>query len=68
MSGRKERMTSSPHDPYELGYTRATMTITKSSNNGNWNKSQKIVLFGLQAATRLHEIGITSNRKSEMLR
>jgi len=47
MSGRKERMTSSPHDPYELGYTRATMTITKSSNNENWNKSQKIVLFGL---------------------
>ena len=24
--------------------------------------------FGLQAATRLHEVGITSNRRSDMLR
>ena len=27
---RKVRMTSSPYGPYELGYTRATMIITKS--------------------------------------
>ena len=26
-------MTSSPYDPYELGYTRATMGTTKYNNN-----------------------------------
>ena len=29
-------MTSSPHGPYELGYTRATMVDTISRNNANW--------------------------------
>jgi len=27
-------MTSSPYGPYELGYTRATMAITKSYTKG----------------------------------
>ena len=34
-------MTSSPHDPYELGYTRVTMVSTKRSNHENGSKSQK---------------------------
>ena len=38
---RKVRMTSSPHDPYGLGYTRVTMSSTKSSNDENRSKSQK---------------------------
>ena len=34
-------MTSSLHDPYELGYTRATMVITKGGNSVSWSKSYK---------------------------
>ena len=40
---RKVRMTSSPHDPYGLGYTRVTMAITKSSNDASRSESLKIV-------------------------
>ncbi len=32
---------SSQDGPDRLGYTGATMVITKSSNNVNWSKSQK---------------------------
>tara|TARA_R110001592_G_scaffold150202_5_gene376020 strand:- start:5766 stop:5900 length:135 start_codon:yes stop_codon:yes gene_type:complete len=32
ISRRKVRMTSSPHGPYGLGYTCATMATTKGSN------------------------------------
>lgn len=53
-------MTSSPYGPYGLGYTRATMAITKSYTI---SKSLKIVVFGLYTATRIHEVGITSNRR-----
>ena len=38
---RKERMTSSHHGPYGLGYTRATMDSTEGSNAARWSKSQK---------------------------
>ena len=34
-------MTSNHHAPYGLGYTRATMAGTKSSNTVRWSKSQK---------------------------
>ncbi len=34
-------MTSSHHAPYVLGYTRATMVGTESSNTVRWSKSQK---------------------------
>ncbi len=34
-------MTSSHHAPYVLGYTRATMVGTGSSNTATWSKSQK---------------------------
>ena len=37
-------MTSSPYGPYELGYTRATMVITKRGNKETWSKSLKITL------------------------
>lgn len=39
---RKGGITSSPHDPYGLGYTRVTMVNTKRSNDGSRSKSQKI--------------------------
>ena len=34
-------MTSSPHGPYGLGYTRATMVMTKRSESASWSKSAK---------------------------
>ena len=34
-------MTSSPHGPYVLGYTRVTMSVTKGSDIVRWSKSQK---------------------------
>lgn len=34
-------MTSSPYGPYKLGYTRATMVITKSCNGVTWSESLK---------------------------
>ncbi len=46
-------MTSSPHGPYVLGYTRATMASTKGSNTVTWSKSHKACLStdrGLQFA------------------
>ncbi len=58
-------MTSSPHGPYALGCTRATMAGTEGCQTVRWSKSQKAgPMFGLQSATRLHEVGIASNRES----
>ena len=34
-------MTSSPHGPYGLGYTRATMVMTEGSKTARWSQSQK---------------------------
>ena len=34
-------MTSSPHGPYGLGYTRATMAVTAGSKGATWSKSLK---------------------------
>jgi hypothetical protein len=34
-------MTSSPHGPYRLGYTRATMAVTKGCEGVTWSKSFK---------------------------
>ncbi len=36
-------MTSSPHGPYILGYTRATMGYTKGRDIARWSQSQKVV-------------------------
>ena len=41
---RKERITSSRHDPYRLGYTRVTMAITKGSHGENRSQTLKICL------------------------
>ena len=55
-------MTSNHHAPYDLGYTRTTMAINKEKQDGDVERISK--QFGLQAATRLHEVGIASNRRS----
>jgi hypothetical protein len=34
-------MTSNHHAPYDLGYTRATMAVTKGSERVIWSKPQK---------------------------
>ncbi len=58
-------MTSSPHGPYRLGYTRATMAVTKGKQRGDLEPiSKKLPQFGLLSATREHEVGIASNRGS----
>ncbi len=37
-------MTSSPHGPYALGYTRATMAGTKGRDTARWSQSHKACL------------------------
>ncbi len=37
ISRRKVGMTSSPHGPYGLGYTRATMAVTVGSEGATWS-------------------------------
>ena len=44
ISRRKVEMTSSPHGPYGLGYTRATMDNTMGSQPARGSKSNKIIL------------------------
>ncbi|KAG5606564.1 hypothetical protein H5410_028056 [Solanum commersonii] len=39
---RKLGMTLSPHGPYRLGHTHATMAFTMGSNAVRWSKSRKI--------------------------
>ena len=59
-------MTSNHHAPYDLGYTRATMDGTEGSEGVMGSETREIrSQFGLQSATRLHEVGIASNRGSE---
>ena len=58
-------MTSSPHGPYVQGYTRATMGSTKGCKTAKVEQIPKNgPQFGLESATRLHEVGIASNRGS----
>ena len=38
---RKVGMTSSQHDPYVQGYTRATLAGTKGCDTARWSESQK---------------------------
>ena len=58
-------MTSNHHAPYVLGYTRATMAGNRVKRDGDVKQITKTQSqFGLQAATRLHEVGIASNRGS----
>ena len=68
--GRKEGQTSSQHGPYTLGYTHVTMgshsgfchLATGSESLENCSQ------WGLRSATRPHERGIGSNRRSATLR
>ena len=64
-SRRKAGMTSSPHGPYGLGYTRATMAVIAgiASLRGLANPKTPSQ-FGLHSAPRVHEVGIASNRGS----
>src|SRR5438105_13271894 len=55
-------MTSSQHGSYVEGYTHATMAGTTGCEGATWSQShQSRSQFGLQAATRLHEVGVASN-------
>ena len=58
-------MTSNHHGPYVLGYTRATMAITKSCNTAMWSESQKDSLSsdcGLQPAHTKSELLVIPNQ------
>ena len=58
-------MTSSHHAPYVLGYTRTTMVDNRGKRSREAEQTPETrSQFGLQAATRLHEVGIASNRRS----
>ena len=58
-------MTSSHHAPYDLGYTRTTMAMKQREARQRCGANpKKSPQFRLQAATRLHEVGIASNRGS----
>ena len=58
--------TSSHHGPYGLGYTRATMGDTDGCESAELELIlQSLPQSGLESATRLHEVGIASNRESE---
>ena len=62
---RKVGMTSSQHGSYVQGYTHATMAGTTGRQGVTRSKShQSRSQLGLQAATRLHERGVASNRRS----
>ncbi len=62
-------MTSGPHGLYAQGFTRATMGCTERGNTARWSKSHKAVLSSdCRLSTRLHEVGIASNRVSAMTR
>ena len=58
-------MTSNHHALYDLGYTRTTMALNKEKRSREVEQTSKTTSqFRLQAATRLHEVGIASNRGS----
>ena len=58
-------MTSNHHALYDLGYTRTTMALNKEKQDREVEQnSETTSQFGLQAATRLHEVGIASNSRS----
>ena len=62
---RKAGTTSSHHAPYDLGYTRTTMGVNKEKRNREEEQTSKThPQFRSQAATRLREAGIASNRGS----
>ena len=64
-SRRKAGMTSSPHGPYGLGYTRATMAVTEGCKGATWSQSQKAGLssdWRLQLASMKSESLVIANQ------
>jgi hypothetical protein len=62
-------MMSSQHGLYILGYTHATMGRDNRLRNREVKPiQQNFPQFRLQAATRLHEVGVASKRRSAILR
>ena len=58
-------MTSSQHGPYVRGDTHATMAGTMGGEGATRSESQQTrSQFGSEAATRLREVGVASNRRS----
>ena len=52
-------MTSNHHALYDLGYTRTTMAFNKEKQDREVEQNSKTTSqFRLQAATRLHEVGL----------
>src|SRR5947209_7563645 len=65
LNRRKVGMTSSQHGSYVQGDTHATMVGTTGSEPARGSQShQSRSQFGWQAATRLPEVGVASNRGS----
>ncbi len=61
-------MTSNQHGPYVRGDTRVTMAATEEATPRGDADLEKPSQFGLESATRLHEVGFASNRASAMAR
>ena len=60
---------SSQHGAYTLGHTHPTMANNNEMQAGNGKPTSEISpQFRLESATRLHEAGIGSNRRSAWLR
>ena len=57
-------MTSSPHGSYGKGYTRTTMVKQRVAKPRGQANPKTLSQSGLESATRLHEVGIASNRRS----
>lgn len=58
-------MTSSQHGAYAVGHTHPTMANNNESQEGDLKQISEISpQLGLESATRLHELGIGSNRGS----
>ncbi len=69
VSRRKVGMMSSQHGSYAWGFTHATMGATEGQQYREVEQIPKIrPQFRLQSATRLHEGGIASKRRSAILR
>ncbi len=45
--------------------TRATMVHTEGGEVAIRSETQKVIVVRIESATRLHEVGIASNRESE---
>ena len=57
-------MTSSHHGPLRPGLHVLQWRVQRASTR-EWMESQKRVVVRIRSATRLREVGIASNRKSE---